>query len=49
VDEIYITDMIEMAVTKSGGATAIPLNDARQGLGVNSQDELRVLEEIYPQ
>ncbi|MCA9356797.1 NTP transferase domain-containing protein [Candidatus Nomurabacteria bacterium] len=45
--EIYITDLVAVAVATAGGAFASPLGDIRQGLGVNSLEDLSVLQGLH--
>ena len=45
--EIYLTDLIAIAVAEAGGVTAVPILDIRQGAGVNSPEELHLLEQLH--
>lgn len=45
--EIYLTDLIALAVSQGAGVSAVPIPDIRQGAGVNSPEELHLLEHLH--
>lgn len=45
--EIYLTDLVAVSVVTAGGAFASILTDVRQGLGVNSLEDLSVLQNLH--
>lgn len=45
--EMYLTDLIALAVSDGGGVNAVPIEDIRQGAGVNSPEELELLERLH--
>lgn len=42
--EFYVTDLVELAVRNGDRVSTIPLRDASEGMGVNSQEHLAALE-----